>query len=811
MMIAAHRLPRWLLTLSAVAFFGFPHCFAQNPLRPDPVDPTAGIGVPRLQSAVHQPLPERYIWLGRPGGKGSETEWNADYYLRRSFNVASKPTQSTLYVAGPELIRIYLNGRQLANAQRDPSAKARPFVLSFDVSSLIQSGKNTLAIYATHGDRLLAKIVPAQLGIAAPALVVSDQLWKASSSAPPEWQGGEFNDSQWGALAVSEPIESDIDYLQWTDDTQLYRWPGYDGISPFLAHVSLGVQAVQDVFEGLGRFTNVEAITQASGRGFTVEEPSSPTIPEQYPSMLLDFGRESDGRLAIESDSDSPMHIEAQYGESSQEAEHEPYLGVNEIDVAPHATAYGPKSAFRYVRLRFVGAGHVLRFKSLGLDDIYYPVHYRGSFTSSDALLNRIWEVGAYTAHLCMQDSIWDAPKRDRGRWMGDLDVSGRVIDDVFADRFLMQDTLNRLLHDAAKPIREDVNSIPGYSAFWVMGEADYYLHLGDRAYLQSIHDGLVALLSYMETELDRRSLFVNARNAWTFVDWSPDLDGKTAEAARATHLEFYAAFSEGAWLLREMGDQINAARFQNRATTIKSAANTILLDPRTNTFGNRWQTNAMAVFSGVADARQTAAIWQRVLSRPSQFVITPYYNYYVISAMARAGHRREALDWIRKYWGGMIQEGATSFWEAYDLSWPKDNYHVSLQADDGQGYFVSLSHGWSSGPTAWLSEEVLGIKPLAAGFTQAMIRPDLLDLQWARGSVPALQGDIRVAYQATPSGPLSASIDLPAAVDARVAFPVAPGRRSVIVNGEAVNASPTEGGTRLLLRLASAGHYELR
>src|SRR5579875_3683590 len=88
---------------------------------------------------------------------------------------------------------------------------------------------------------------------------------------------------------------------------------------------------------------------------------------------------------------------------------------------------------------------------------------------SSDPLLNRIWELGAYTSHLCMQDDIWDAPKRDRARWMGDLDVSGHVIDAVFADHFLMQETMNALIHDAGQPVDRDVNHIPGYSAFWVM------------------------------------------------------------------------------------------------------------------------------------------------------------------------------------------------------------------------------------------------------------------------------------------------------------------------------------------------------
>src|SRR6202035_794005 len=100
--------------------------------------------------------------------------------------------------------------------------------------------------------------------------------------------------------------------------------------------------------------------------------------------------------------------------------------------------------------------------------------------------LNQMWAIGAYTAHLCMQDDIWDAPKRDRGRWMGDLDVSGSTIEDAFDDRLLMEETLDRLL--GTEPIRKDVNGIPGYSAFWIIGEAEYYRHTGSIKQLQSTH-----------------------------------------------------------------------------------------------------------------------------------------------------------------------------------------------------------------------------------------------------------------------------------------------------------------------------------
>jgi hypothetical protein len=80
----------------------------------------------------------------------------------------------------------------------------------------------------------------------------------------------------------------------------------------------------------------------------------------------------------------------------------------------PHGAGHGPKSAFRYARIRFLAGGPMLRFRAIHLEDIYYPVHDLGSFESSDLLLNRIWKTAAYTGHLCMQDDIRDAPRGAR-------------------------------------------------------------------------------------------------------------------------------------------------------------------------------------------------------------------------------------------------------------------------------------------------------------------------------------------------------------------------------------------------------------
>jgi hypothetical protein len=537
--------------------------------------------------------------------------------------------------------------------------------------------------------------------------------------------------------------------------------------------------------------------------------PARKVPPSEYPYLVLGFGKECPGRIRVISASPAPMRLEVQYGESVEEALTSPYLGANELYVPPYGTVYGPKSAFEYALVRFQGGSSPLRFKAIDVDCIYYPVRQMGSFESSDPVLNQIWQVGAYTAHLCMQDAIWDGPKRDRMCLAGGLDVSARVISSVFGDRFLIDKSLKGLIADAGNPVSNDVNGIPGYSALWVLCEADYFRHTGDIVHLRSVHESLRGLMEYMATQIDDKGLFTNSKNRSTFVDWSPDLDGDSAESRRVTLMEFLRAFSEGAWLLEQAGDSSASERFERVAEKLRGDTLKNSLDPTRDIFGERWQTNAMAVYAGLADANRRTAVWENILSRSYRFTVTPHFNFFAIYAMAEAGRRKEALDWISEYWGGMLKPETTTFWEGYDPRWPKEHFHAHLQTDHGEGYFVSLCHGWASGPTAWLMEQVLGIQPVAGGFARVTVRPDLCGLKWARGAEPCPQGAIKVDYRHDDSD-FKASIELPEGVTAQVSMPVDRGDGSVQVDGRAVSGVSAEDGTRLTVPLSTPGLHEL-
>ena len=565
-----------------------------------------------------------------------------------------------------------------------------------------------------------------------------------------------------GVLLLANTIRLARDDIQppFLDPTYGLPVPPKLSATSYMAHMTLPFASVLHWDTGDGRIDGVDSLPGHLHSVLTVTP--APTDAANSPFLVLDFGKEIAGRVQCEPL--TPGTVLVGTGESEEEATTNPWGNQHLLNLVPGDKAYTPYSAFRYVKLVFPSAVNAVRLR-VCVDHKYYPVHYKGSFACSDPLLTRIWYMGAYTAHLCMQEDIWDAPKRDRGIWSGDLHVSGRVIDTVFADKFLMEQTLQRLRDGAqgGQPMtalpKTHINNIPGYSCAWICTLADFQRHIGDTAYLMKQHASLLSLLAYMKGDLDHRNMFANKRRQWPFVDWSPGFDGKHPchPAWAATQLFYIQAAHDAVFLLNEMHDKPNAKKYAAWADTLTAAARRYLPDAACSTYGPRLQENAMAIYSGTATAVQTQAIDHAVLNPDSAAwdhtgdptynngVISPYYTNYVLYALSMAGDNIAALRVARNCWGGMLDEGATTCWEAYDPYWPKQDFHSNLYSDRIQGYFVSLCHGWSSGPTSWLTERVLGVRPTSGGFKTAEIAPDLGDLTWAEGGVPTPRGLIFV------------------------------------------------------------------
>lgn len=122
-----------------------------------------------------------------------------------------------------------------------------------------------------------------------------------------------------------------------------------------------------------------------------------------------------------------------------------------------------------------------------------------------------------------------------------------------------------------------------------------------------------------------------------------------------------------------------------------------------------------------------------------------------------------------------MLDLGATTFWEDFNLAWMKNAAPIDQLVSKGKkdihgdygdycykGYRHSLCHGSASGPTAWLTEHILGIKVTAPGCKEITIEPNLADLDYAEGTFSTPFGVLWVKHTRKRDGSINTNIEAP-------------------------------------------------
>ena len=186
---------------------------------------------------------------------------------------------------------------------------------------------------------------------------------------------------------------------------------------------------------------------------------------QEKASILLDYGVEIHGGIRLLAWMDSTgrgAKVRIRFGESAAEAMSEPGGETNAtndharrdmtVEVGMMSMNQIGESGFRFVRIDLEEPEAAIALKTVWAVLIYKDVPYRGSFACSDGLLNRIWDVGAYTVHLNMQEYIWDGIKRDRLVWVGDMHPEVTTIKAVFGEDSSVDDSLDFIRKETPLP-----------------------------------------------------------------------------------------------------------------------------------------------------------------------------------------------------------------------------------------------------------------------------------------------------------------------------------------------------------------------
>ncbi len=492
----------------------------------------------------------------------------------------------------------------------------------------------------------------------------------------------------------------------------------------------------------------------------------------EFPMIILDFGKEIQGGLELVTSINNTKKmgkVRIRFGESVSETlsnigengatnEHSlrdfivalPWLGRLEVG----------NSGFRFVSLQLVDPDVKLEIKEVSAIFSYRDIPYLGSFKCNDERLNKIWMTGAYTVHLNMQDYLWDGIKRDRLVWVGDLHPEVMAVNTVFGYNEVVPKSLD-LIRELT-PLPGWMNGLSSYSMWWIIIHNDWYKYQGNLDYLKEQKEYLFALLKLLSTKIDDsgKEILEGGR----FLDW-PSSENKPAIHAGLQSL-MVMTFQAGAEISKTLGDR-EMTEFCH--TTVSKLKKYI------PGFNDSKQAAALMALSGLVSPEKANT---EILAKDGVHKMSTFYGYYMLNARAQAGDYQGAIDNIREYWGAMLDLGATTFWEDFDIDWMNNAGRIDEMPSEGKtdihctygGYCYkelrhSFCHGWASGPTSWLSEYVLGVQVLKPGCKVLKIEPHLGDLQWVEGTFPTPFGVVKIRHDKRPDGRIKSKIDAPRGV----------------------------------------------
>lgn len=437
--------------------------------------------------------------------------------------------------------------------------------------------------------------------------------------------------------------------------------------------------------------------------------------------------------------------------------------GRNELEIA---FAW---RAFRFLRLTIRNDAGPVIVRRVGVRTRHYPLADRGRFECADARTNDIWAISRRTVALCAQDALVDSPSREQQQWMGDGRWQAIYVHLLSGDprphgKLLDQIGQGQDCHGLTRSRypdgHENYQPIPGFTLAWVGSFADYHLYTGDLSPARRWWPNLLLAMRWFSQFVGDDGLLHDVPH-WNFTDQGetttgPWVDAERGGATAPLNLHYLEALRAVASLANSLGDDAAAAHFASRALTVAPAISTHLWDESAGAFADcRVRGELSASTSEVSNAlallhlldpgdSRSPTIIKRIFRDPSParrvVKASPYMMLVVCRGLAKHGAAALALEIVRRRYGALLDAGATSLWERWELT--------SHAKRDEELENTSASHAWGAAPVVFYAESILGIRPLAPGFRRFECRPDPLSLDHASGRVPTPQGDIEVTLK---------------------------------------------------------------
>lgn len=695
------------------------------------------------------------------------------FHFRKAFTLWEKPAQFIIHISADNRYRLFVNGKYIHDGPQLGDARHWRFD-SFDLTTLMQSGANVIAVQVWD----LGKAAPLQqmgkqLGLIVQgdnqvaAVVNTDKTWKCYQNTglepieykpvdpslyfqyyaagptdkidgkkiPWDWEKPGFNDSKWPVateLQAGAPFQS----------------AGFgDAVRELLPRSIPVMERTYQSFKAIRRTEGINASSANSGTPITIPPKQKAVIlfdqgqlTTAFPEWVFSKGQGREVKVtyaeAVFDDIHKVGHRDSIRGKSIHGVYDLIYLDGGENKT------YSTLSyrAFRYVQVEVSAGDTPLVIEKFGSWFTGYPFRKVASFTSSDAALGPVFDIGWHTARLCAHETYMDCPYWERLQYIGDTRIQALVSYYVSDDDRLARNAIEQfewsLQYDGLTYSRYPSSQpqyIPNYSLVWVAMVYDYFLYRHDQKFVEARMPGVRNVLEHFQRYITPDKL-LSLQPYWDFLDHSYSSkrisDESENKGLTANSLFYVYVLDMASQMENTLGNTRQAEEYAQLSKEIKEAVRARCWDAPRGLYADSpdkkhysMHSNILAILCDLVPANEQKDMIKILLNNNSLTKTTLYFDFYLGRAMNKAG-AGDLYHQLLTRWKDLLSQGFTTFPEGVDRS---------------------DCHAWSASPDFEMLSTFCGVSPDAPGFEKVLVQPQLEDGEKAKGVVSHWAGKIEI------------------------------------------------------------------
>ncbi|WP_434036674.1 family 78 glycoside hydrolase catalytic domain [Formosa sp. 4Alg 33] len=419
-------------------------------------------------------------------------------------------------------------------------------------------------------------------------------------------------------------------------------------------------------------------------------------------------------------------------------------------------------------------------------------VHYKFNdeasyFTSSDTILNQIWDICKHTIKATSFAGYYVDGDRERIPYEADAYIN-QLSHYAFDNEYSL-----------ARRTNEFFISNPTWPTEWILHTAKMfyydYLYTGNSESISKFYDKLKdktlieleredGLITTDNERMNKQFMtqlgFEKRKKIRDIVDWPmSERDGYEMKAINTVVNAFYfenlIMMSRIAKALEKPED---ALFYKDKADQVKALINDKLFDKSTGLYidgegssHSSLHANMFPLAFGIVPEERKEAVLKFIKSKG--MACSVYAAQYLLEGLYKSNEAAYAQQLITatdhdRTWYNMIKTGSTMTLEAWDIKY-KPN--------------LDWNHAWGTAPGNIITRDLWGIKPTTPGFEDAEIYPQLSNLSFSEIKAPTIKGPITAKYKKIDDHNFKYEIELPKSMNGHFKVPTG-NWKSITLNG---------------------------